>query len=621
MATERGQLAVLVATICLFFLIFFMLPTPVGAISLCSGRGYRNGTNGLCMCAGGFHGEACEYTFCPFGESWFSKPLENNKRNLELVPCSNMGSCNPLTGNCACRDGFDGSACERTICPTTVQTVTTGNLVTENIFIEGAASSAQLAGTLDLSNTPHCSGHGVCKTMREMGAEFDGLALIRPPVSYSSWDADKFQGCLCDPGWEAYDCSRRSCPWGRDPSEGGGREERLVLQCMATEGYFALLVMGRYTDPIPFDAEPGLLKIALERNPLVGEVSVLMPALESEGGLPQVCGSNNVVSTTIIFKDQKGPMAPLLLTQNTSNTRQWPHGSTRLLLGDGLPVLRMATVHALHCVACPTCTGRVYFSYRNSISDPVDVTANGAAAAIEAALLGLPDLVSANWGMSINVTVRGTVDRICYAGTDNAIDIVFYSEYGNIPFLSLFDATQLPGDSVDSYPHNVTLSSNAAIGQSYECSRQGLCNYGSGTCTCFSASVGGQKKYRAASSDGYGAAGTIGDCGYLSREQQDCLVGGLDACNGQGFCGNSTGVCECYDGFSGITCTVRSCPRGAAWHDEPSAGDEAHAFAECSSMGLCDKLTGVCKCRPGYSGPACDIRDCERDKNSCGVLT
>lgn len=27
---------------------------------------------------------------CPFGKSWFSKPIKNNERNMELVACSNM---------------------------------------------------------------------------------------------------------------------------------------------------------------------------------------------------------------------------------------------------------------------------------------------------------------------------------------------------------------------------------------------------------------------------------------------------------------------------------------------------------------------------------------------------
>ena len=34
-------------------------------------------------------------------------------------------------------------------------------------------------------------------------------------------------------------------------------------------------------------------------------------------------------------------------------------------------------------------------------------------------------------------------------------------------------------------------------------------------------------------------------------------------------------------------------------------------------MGSCNRVTGVCKCRLGYSGPACELRDCERDPQTC----
>jgi hypothetical protein len=52
-------------------------------------------------------------------------------------------------------------------------------------------------------------------------AKTNGVAT---PFSYGSipndpftWDFDKAQGCLCDPGFFGYDCSLRSCPTGDDP--------------------------------------------------------------------------------------------------------------------------------------------------------------------------------------------------------------------------------------------------------------------------------------------------------------------------------------------------------------------------------------------------------------------
>eukprot|EP01032_Pedospumella_encystans_P017598 gene17598-20046_t len=43
----------------------------------------------------------------------------------------------------------------------------------------------------------------------------------------------------------------------------------------------------------------------------------------------------------------------------------------------------------------------------------------------------------------------------------------------------------------------------------------------------------------------------------------------------------------------------------------PTDSLTAHAeFAECSNMGECDRSTGICKCRGGFEGAACDIMMC-----------
>ena len=45
--------------------------------------------------------------------------------------------------------------------------------------------------------------------------------------------------------------------------------------------------------------------------------------------------------------------------------------------------------------------------------------------------------------------------------------------------------------------------------------------------------------------------------------------------------------------------------------DFPTANNTAHAnFTECSNMGLCDRSTGICSCRKGFGGAACDMMLC-----------
>jgi hypothetical protein len=80
------------------------------------------------------------------------------------------------TGECACYEGYEGVACQRAACP----------------------------------GTPTCSGHGVCKSIRQ-------LAMSDHQNSYQLWDKDITMGCSCDGGYYGADCSQRECKYGVDP--------------------------------------------------------------------------------------------------------------------------------------------------------------------------------------------------------------------------------------------------------------------------------------------------------------------------------------------------------------------------------------------------------------------
>src|SRR5689334_182226 len=77
------------------------------------------------------------------------------------MECSNKGKCDRTSGECACYDGYDGVACQRASCP-------------------GYPNS--------------CSGHGVCKTIRQLAAA-DNWNV------YELWDRDVTMGCECDAGY------------------------------------------------------------------------------------------------------------------------------------------------------------------------------------------------------------------------------------------------------------------------------------------------------------------------------------------------------------------------------------------------------------------------------------
>ena len=98
-------------------------------------------------------------------------------------------------------------------------------------------------------------------------------------------------------------------------------------------------------------------------------------------------------------------------------------------------------------------------------------------------------------------------------------------------------------------------------------------------------------------------------------------------CSGHGICRNSYSQCDCYDGWGSVTdiavykapdCSQRVCPPGRAWGDVPTAVDKAHAMAECSNRGVCDRTTGECTCFSGFTGDACQRMTCMNDCSGHG---
>jgi hypothetical protein len=86
--------------------------------------------------------------------------------------CSSRGICNRESGLCECFTGYEGAACNRTVC------------------------------------VNDCSGHGTCETITE---------ITPSQLYYRLWDADKTQYCVCDGGYFGMDCSQRQCMTNDDP--------------------------------------------------------------------------------------------------------------------------------------------------------------------------------------------------------------------------------------------------------------------------------------------------------------------------------------------------------------------------------------------------------------------
>uniref|UniRef100_A0A7S1UJF5 EGF-like domain-containing protein n=1 Tax=Phaeomonas parva TaxID=124430 RepID=A0A7S1UJF5_9STRA len=100
-------------------------------------------------------------------------------------------------------------------------------------------------------------------------------------------------------------------------------------------------------------------------------------------------------------------------------------------------------------------------------------------------------------------------------------------------------------------------------------------------------------------------------------------------CFGHGTCDACRDKCVCDDGYGSTSdvyeiyvfpdCSERVCPKGRAWGDVPTGATAAHADAECSNRGVCDRTTGICACVAGFGGEACQKKLCPNDCSGHGL--
>ena len=246
----------------------------------CSGQGVcseggRTQTHEQCDCFPGFHGVDCSLRLCPAARAWVDFPYADDSAHREFTECSNMGSCNRKTGNCECREGFGGPACDVMLCPADYEPLST-------YFYKTTSATAQ---TID-SQSPNrsmqykkvCSGKGRCMSLRGVSTYQDYITYF-DYKDYSDWDADMIHGCVCDPGWEGPACNRRSCPKGVDPldtSESSTNYETQLIECRCQQcsGGVNLTFRGETTPMIKWNADIVVIKHFLSNLPSIQQLEV-----------------------------------------------------------------------------------------------------------------------------------------------------------------------------------------------------------------------------------------------------------------------------------------------------------------------------------------------------------
>eukprot|EP00605_Chrysophyceae_sp_TOSAG23-4_P002833 GSChrysophyteH1.ASY1.ANO1.3119.1 assembled CDS len=215
----------LVVTLC----IVFIESAGGECMNGCSGHGKCTIWD-MCVCARNWQGNDCGDRTCMFGRAWadspkgdldssldISGPLDRVAVNSPIYPygtsesyplmedsdhtqldntaheyaeCSNVGNCDRKTGVCDCQPGYEGSACHRMTCPSYYESDDQG--LNYHVY-DGK-----------------CSGHGVCRTLRN-------IALHDHKSRYNLWDRDQSTACICDPGYFGGDCHMRACKKDMDP--------------------------------------------------------------------------------------------------------------------------------------------------------------------------------------------------------------------------------------------------------------------------------------------------------------------------------------------------------------------------------------------------------------------
>ncbi|GBG28563.1 Tenascin [Hondaea fermentalgiana] len=162
----------------------------------------------------------------------------------------------------------------------------------------------------------NCNNHGQCVSLKDAARLKDDRNFFREVTYATSWEATRIYGCMCEPGWYGYDCSKKECPRGDDPMTTGQVDEVQVIDCTCSNtcsGNFYLSFKGEVAGPISFDDSAANVQAALEATLQIHGVTVAFT------GGTAVCDDDGV-STAITFTHNPGDLPQLRVAKNDLTT-------------------------------------------------------------------------------------------------------------------------------------------------------------------------------------------------------------------------------------------------------------------------------------------------------------
>jgi hypothetical protein len=185
------------------------------------------------------------------------------------MECSNAGACDRSDGSCLCFPGYTGLACSRTTCP--LDCSGHGTCMSVRDLAVKAPNKVSVTGSATMGSTwvpTTTSPIGVVANgdrvfigeqatydpanLHTVGTVSTSGFYISPPArvsqpfgssifhaaAYNLWDADKNQGCLCDPGYTGYACDELVCPHGADPLDMRGEDFNQSTSTASVASYY-----------------------------------------------------------------------------------------------------------------------------------------------------------------------------------------------------------------------------------------------------------------------------------------------------------------------------------------------------------------------------------------------
>ena len=159
-----------------------------------------------------------------------------------------------------------------------------------------------------------CNSRGVCMSSREFERVVHGIVNSEEAPKFS----DRIFGCMCDEGYEGYDCSIRTCPHGDDPQTKSQSDEVQLLRCKTfvvpgEEEFFRVGFKSTWSVPVAWNETVEIFERKMnEMRGRLGRVRVVAENVACD----RVCCKDDdetVQVLSVTFLENFGDLPPLRL--------------------------------------------------------------------------------------------------------------------------------------------------------------------------------------------------------------------------------------------------------------------------------------------------------------------